>query len=70
MFSGLLIVCTLDYVACQTIIDPNIHDTEEYCYNSLAEGMRAYESQGLVIHDYDCHQWKSSFFYEKPETDS
>jgi hypothetical protein len=65
MFSSLLLICTLDFSDCRSTIDMNLYETEDQCYNSMANGFKFFEKQGLVVVGYHCHKWNSPIFDEQ-----
>jgi|TARA_R110000782_G_scaffold119694_3_gene210404 hypothetical protein len=65
MFAALLLICNVESMTCETFFAREQYKTEQECYDGIAGGITYYENQGLVVEEYYCHKWTSSFFDEK-----
>lgn len=64
MFTAMFLACvlnpdgSLDYQNCRGFSSPYIWPDEDTCFQALAVGIEAVESQGWTVADYECFSWK------------
>ena len=59
LFTALLLVCNPASATpdCKGMANPVLYDNLEICLSSVAEGILAFESNGLKVIHYQCYEW-------------
>ena len=59
LFTALLLVCNPASATpdCKGMANPVLYDNLEICLSSVAEGILAFESNGLRVIHYQCYEW-------------
>ena len=59
LFTALLLVCNpaSSVPDCKGMANPVLYDNLEICLQSVAEGIQAFEVNGLKVIHYQCYEW-------------
>ena len=59
LFTALLLVCNPASATpdCKGMANPVLYNNLEICLSSVAEGILAFESNGLRVIHYQCYEW-------------
>lgn len=61
LFTALLLVCGIENGSpfCRGISNPGLYPTLEICLQSVAEGIKTFESDGFKVAGYQCYEWNT-----------
>lgn len=59
LFTALLLVCIIENgtAVCKGVANPGLYPTLEICLQSITEGMKTFESNGIKVVAYQCYEW-------------
>ena len=62
LFTALLLVCNpaSEIPDCKALANPVHYDNLEICLQSVAEGIQAFEVNGLKVIHYQCYEWTTN----------
>lgn len=61
LFTALLLVCNMEngVPVCRGMANPGLYPTLEICLQSIAEGIKTFETAGMKVAGYQCYEWST-----------